>query len=123
VAPGDALRRVDPAFQPLSLYLGALGMPGMTAWAGWHLVGVEAGETVFVSGAAGAVGHVAGQLAKILGCRVVGSAGSAAKVRFLLEECRFDGAFNYKESSIGDQLKSAAPDALMSTSTTSHVRT
>jgi hypothetical protein len=112
VAPGDALRRVDPAFQPLSLYLGALGMPGMTAWAGWQLVGVKPGETVFVSGAAGAVGHVAGQLARIYGCRVVGSAGSAAKVRFLLEECGFDSAFNYKDGPVGDQLTAAAPDGI-----------
>lgn len=62
--------------------LGALGMPGVTAWAGWQLVGVSAGETVFVSGAAGAVGHVAGQLARLDGCRVIGSAGSAATVQF-----------------------------------------
>jgi hypothetical protein len=112
VAPGSELRRVDREFQPLSLYLGALGMPGMTAWIGWRLVGVKAGETVFVSGAAGAVGHVAGQLARIYGCRVIGSAGSAAKVRFLLEECGFDSAFNYKEGPIRDQLNSAAPDGI-----------
>jgi hypothetical protein len=112
VAPGNALRRVSPEFQPLSVYLGALGMPGMTAWAGWQLVGVKPGETVFVSGAAGAVGHVAGQLAKIHGCRVVGSAGSAAKVRFLLEECGFDSAFNYKDGPVGDQLTAAAPDGI-----------
>jgi hypothetical protein len=112
VAPASDVRPVSREFQPLSLYLGALGMPGMTAWAGWQLVGVKAGETVFVSGAAGAVGHVAGQLAKLYGCRVVGSAGSAAKVRFLLEECGFDSAFNYKEGPIGNQLTSAAPDGI-----------
>ena len=112
VAPGSELRPVSREFQPLSLYLGALGMPGMTAWAGWQLVGVNAGETVFVSGAAGAVGHVAGQLARLYGCRVVGSAGSAAKVRFLREECGFDSAFNYKDGPIREQLKSAAPDGI-----------
>jgi hypothetical protein len=112
VAQGSELRRVSAEFQPLSVYLGALGMPGMTAWVGWQLVGLKPGETVFVSGAAGAVGHVAGQLARIYGCRVVGSAGSAAKVRFLLEECGFDRAFNYKEGPIGDQLKAAAPDGI-----------
>jgi hypothetical protein len=112
VAPGSELRRVSPEFQPLSLYLGALGMPGMTAWVGWQLVGLKPGETAFVSGAAGAVGHVAGQLARIYGCRVVGSAGSAEKVRFLLEECRFDSAFNYKDGPIIDQLKAAAPDGI-----------
>jgi hypothetical protein len=112
VAPANELRPVSRDVQPLSLYLGALGMPGMTAWAGWKLVGVAAGETVFISGAAGAVGHVAGQLARIYGCRVVGSAGSAAKVLFLREACGFDSAFNYKEGSIRDQLTSAAPDGI-----------
>jgi hypothetical protein len=112
VAPASDVRPVSREFEPLSLYLGALGMPGMTAWAGWQLVGVKPGETVFVSGAAGAVGHVAGQLAKLSGCRVVGSAGSAAKVRFLLDECRFDSAFNYKEGPIGAQLTAAAPDGI-----------
>jgi NADPH-dependent curcumin reductase CurA len=112
VAPASDVRPVSREFEPLSLHLGALGMPGMTAWAGWQLVGVKPGETVFVSGAAGAVGHVAGQLARIYGCRVVGSAGSAAKVRFLLEECAFDSAFNYKDGPVGDQLKSAAPDGI-----------
>jgi NADPH-dependent curcumin reductase CurA len=112
VAPGSAVRPVSREFQPLSLYLGALGMPGMTAWAGWQLVGVHAGETVFVSGAAGAVGHVAGQLARIYGCRVIGSAGSAAKVQFLREECLFDSAFNYKDGPIRDQLNAAAPDGI-----------
>ena len=112
VASGSELRPVSREFEPLSLYLGALGMPGMTAWAGWQLVGVSAGETVFVSGAAGAVGHVAGQLARLYGCRVIGSAGSAAKVQFLREECGFDSAFNYKEGSIRDQLTLAAPDGI-----------
>jgi NADPH-dependent curcumin reductase CurA len=111
-APASELRPVSRDFQPLSLYLGALGMPGMTAWAGWQLVGVNARETVYVSGAAGAVGHVAGQLARLYGCRVIGSAGSADKVRFLREECGFDVAFNYKEGPIRDQLKSAAPDGI-----------
>ena len=112
VAPANELRPVSRDVQPLSLYLGALGMPGMTAWAGWKLVGVTAGETVFVSGAAGAVGHVAGQLARIYGCRVIGSAGSAEKVLFLREVCGFDSAFNYKEGAIRDQLKAAAPDGI-----------
>jgi NADPH-dependent curcumin reductase CurA len=112
VAPASAVRTLSRDYLPLSLYLGALGMPGMTAWAGWQLVGVKAGETVFVSGAAGAVGHVAGQLARLYGCRVIGSAGSAAKVQFLREECGFDSAFNYREGPVRDQLKSAAPDGI-----------
>jgi NADPH-dependent curcumin reductase CurA len=71
--------------QPLSVYLGALGMTGMTAWAGLNLVEVASGDVIFISGAAGAVGNMAGQLAKLRGCCVIGSAGSAEKVRFLLE--------------------------------------
>jgi len=112
VAAPEALHRVDRAIQPLSVYLGALGMTGMTAWAGLNLVNVRAGDVVFVSGAAGAVGHVAGQLAKRRGCRVLGSAGSEEKVQFLLEECGFDGAFNYKTGAVAEQLKAAAPGGI-----------
>src|ERR1035438_4611083 len=96
VASPKDLHPVGREIQPLSVYLGTLGMTGMTAWAGLNLVAVKAGDVVFISGAAGAVGNVAGQLAKLRGCRVIGSAGSAEKVRFLREECGFDGAFNYK---------------------------
>jgi NADPH-dependent curcumin reductase CurA len=77
-----------------------------------NLVEVKAGDVVFISGAAGAVGNVAGQLAKLRGCRAIGSAGSAEKVRFLLEECGFDGAFNYKAGPVLEQLKAAAPDGI-----------
>ena len=76
VASPKELHPVNRAVQPLSVYLGALGMTGMTAWAGLNLVEVKAGDVVFISGAAGAVGNVAGQLAKLRGCRVIGSAGS-----------------------------------------------
>jgi hypothetical protein len=106
------LQPVSRRIQPLSVYLGALGMPGMTAWAGLNLVEVKAGDIVFISGAAGAVGNVAGQLAKLRGCRVIGSAGSAEKVRFLREECGFDNAFNYKAGPVLEQLKQAAPDGI-----------
>ncbi len=85
-----ALHPVSRAIQPLSVYLGALGMTGMTAWAGLHLVEIRTGKTIFFSGAAGAVGSVAGQLAKLRGCRVIGSAGSMEKVAFLREECGFE---------------------------------
>ncbi|MGL5094628.1 MAG: NADP-dependent oxidoreductase [Planctomycetia bacterium] len=112
IAPPEALQPVGREFQPLSVYLGALGMPGMTAWAGLHQGELKAGETIYVSGAAGAVGSVAGQLAKIRGCRVVGSAGSAEKVAFLRDECKFDVAFNYKEGPVLEQLKLAAPDGI-----------
>jgi len=112
VAPAGGLRQVSRETEPLSVYLGALGMTGMTAWVGLQLVGVQAGETVYISGAAGAVGNVAGQLAKIYGCRTIGSTGSDEKVRFLREECGFDSAFNYKEGSIREQLNLAAPDGI-----------
>jgi len=110
VAKATHLHPVSRELQPLSVYLGALGMPGMTAWAGLRLVEVKAGDAIFISGAAGAVGSVAGQLAKLRGCRVIGSAGSADKVRFLLEECGFDRAFNYRNGPVHEQLKREAPD-------------
>ena len=112
IASPHELQPVSREIQPLSVYLGALGMTGMTAWAGLHLVEVKAGETVYISGAAGAVGSVAGQLAKLRGCRVIGSAGSAEKVEFLQAECGFNSAFNYKEGPVLEQLKLKAPDGI-----------
>jgi NADPH-dependent curcumin reductase CurA len=112
MAAPERLHRVSPDRQPPSIYLGALGMTGLTAWAGLNLVGVKAGDVVFVSGAAGAVGSMAGQLAKLRGCRVIGAAGSADKVTFLQDDCGFDVAFNYKTGSILDQLNQAAPDGI-----------
>ena len=111
-APAKALRRINQEIQPLSIYLGVLGTTGLTAWAGLQMAELKSGETLFVSGAAGAVGSVAGQLAKLRGCRVVGSAGSEEKVRFLLDECGFDSAFNYKTDSLEEALKQAAPEGL-----------
>jgi NADPH-dependent curcumin reductase CurA len=106
------LHSIRHMLQPLSVYLGTLGMPGMTAWVGLNLVDVKAGDTVFISGAAGAVGSVAGQLAKQRGCRVIGSAGSDAKVRFLREECGFDLAFNYRTGSNHEHLSQEVPDGI-----------
>jgi NADPH-dependent curcumin reductase CurA len=106
------LHLVSSEIQPLSVYLGTLGMTGMTAWAGLNLVDVKASDTIFISGAAGAVGNAAGQLAKLRGCRVIGSAGSPEKVKFLLEECGFDRAFNYNSGPILEQLNQAAPDGI-----------
>lgn len=100
IATPQELHPVSRDLQPLSVYLGALGMTGMTAWAGLNLVDVKAGDIIFISGAAGAVGSVAGQLAKLRGCEVIGSAGSLEKVKFLREECGFDIAFDYKSSPI-----------------------
>jgi len=112
IAGPKQLHPVSREIQPLSVYLGALGMTGMTAWAGLNLVEVKAGDVIFISGAAGAVGNVAGQLAKLRGCRVIGSAGSAEKVAFLREECGFDDAFNYKAGPVLEQLNSQAPDGI-----------
>jgi len=112
VAAATELHPVSREIQPLSVYLGALGMPGMTAWAGLHLVEIRAGETIFISGAAGAVGSVAGQLAKLRGCRVIGSAGSMEKVLFLREECGFDVAFDYKVGPVLEQLNLEAPGGI-----------
>jgi hypothetical protein len=115
VAPAAELRKMDPGVQPLSLYLGVLGMTGLTAWVGLKLAELKPTDRVFVSGAAGAVGSVAGQLAKSRGAFVVGSAGSAEKVRVLREEFGFDAAFDYKDTargSIREQLALAAPDGI-----------
>ena len=112
IAASQELHPVSREIQPLSVYLGALGMTGMTAWVGLNLVEVKAGDFVFISGAAGAVGNVAGQLAKLRGCRVIGSAGSMEKVMFLREECGFDIAFDYKTGPIIEQLNLEAPDGI-----------
>jgi NADPH-dependent curcumin reductase CurA len=112
----DAARAtvVDPGQAPLSAYLGVLGMTGMTAYAGLLRIGqLTPGETVFVSGAAGAVGSQVGQIARLKGAeRVVGSAGSDEKCALLVEEYGFDAAFNYKNGPVAKQLKEAAPDGI-----------
>jgi leukotriene B4 12-hydroxydehydrogenase/15-oxo-prostaglandin 13-reductase len=97
VSKGEKLRKLDPQSAPVSTALGILGMPGMTAYFG--LVDIckpQPGETVVVSGAAGAVGSLVGQIAKIIGCRAIGIAGSDEKVSWLVNELGFDAAFNYK---------------------------
>lgn len=112
IAKPKELHWVNPNVIPLSAYLGVLGMTGMTAWVGLNLVNVKSGDIVFISGAAGAVGNVAGQLAKLRGCYVIGSAGTQEKVNFLRNDCGFDAAFNYKSGSIIEQLNQAAPDGI-----------
>jgi NADPH-dependent curcumin reductase CurA len=105
LSDGRGVRKVDPELAPLSSYLGVLGMPGLTAYVGLLDIGEpHEGETVFVSAAAGAVGSTAGQIARLKGCRVIGSAGSAEKVAWLEEELGFDAAFDYKRESIRDAL-------------------
>ncbi|MFE9652158.1 NADP-dependent oxidoreductase [Micromonospora sp. NPDC006431] len=106
-------RQVDPNLAPLSVYLGVLGMTGLTAYAGLlDVAAMKPGETVFVSGAAGAVGSMVGQIAKLRGAaRVVGSAGSPAKVE-RLRSLGFDAAFDYHDGPVRDALRAAAPDGV-----------
>ncbi|MET9156998.1 NADP-dependent oxidoreductase [Streptomyces parvulus] len=106
--------KVDPDAAPLSTYLGVLGMTGLTAYVGLlRTASFKEGDTVFVSGAAGAVGSQVGQLAKLKGAaRVIGSAGSDEKVRLLVDEYGFDAAFNYKDAPVSEQLRATAPDGI-----------
>ena len=99
---------------PLSLYLGALGMPGLTAWAGlFRVAAFTGGDAVFVSGAAGAVGSLVGQFARLRGAsRVVGSAGTPEKVRWLCQDLGFDAAFDYHDGAVADLLATAAPEGV-----------
>jgi len=109
VAKVKQLTRVDPRMAPLPVYLGTLGMPGMTAYFGLLEVGkAEAGDTVVVSGAAGAVGQVVGQVAKIKGCRVVGIAGGRDKCDYL-RSIGFDAAIDYKNEDLKAALKQHCP--------------
>jgi NADPH-dependent curcumin reductase CurA len=112
LSDGHGVRTIDPAAAPVSAFLGVLGMPGFTAYHGLFEIGrPQEGATVFVSGAAGAVGSAAGQMAKIAGCRVLGCAGSAEKVAWL-RELGFDYAFDYREQSVRRALAEAAPDGI-----------
>ncbi|MER5607915.1 NADP-dependent oxidoreductase [Micromonospora tulbaghiae] len=107
------VRKVDPGLAPVTAYLGVLGMTGLTAYAGLlDVAAMKAGETVFVSGAAGAVGSMVGQIAKLRGAgRVIGSAGSPAKVE-RLTALGFDAAFDYHDGPVYKQLRAAAPDGV-----------
>jgi len=99
VSPSQGLQKLDPKIGPIQSYLGALGMPGLTAYAGLLRIGeLKNGERVFVSAASGAVGSIAVQIAKNKGCYVVGSAGSDEKCKFLTEELGIDGAINYRKA-------------------------
>ncbi len=99
IAQAKQLRKLDPAAGPVSAALSVMGMPGLTAYFGLlDICQPKRGETVVVSGAAGAVGSIVGQIARLKGCQVVGIAGSDAKVKWLTEELGFDSAFNYKSS-------------------------
>jgi NADPH-dependent curcumin reductase CurA len=111
------LRKVDTTHIPLSAYLGAVGMPGVTAWYGLvKICTPKAGETVVVSAASGAVGGVVGQLAKARGCRAVGIAGGPDKCRYVVEELGFDACVDYKlhadPKALGTALKDACPNGI-----------
>ena len=111
VHDGKGLRKIDPNLAPLSAHLGVLGMPSFTAWYGIrHICKPKAGETVFVSAATGAVGQVAGQLAKISGARVVGCAGDEQKCEWAVREAGYDACFNHKsERDYGSVLDRLCP--------------
>jgi NADPH-dependent curcumin reductase CurA len=111
---GSKLRKVDPSLAPLPVFLNVLGMPGMTAYFGLFDVGQpQPGNTVVVSGAAGAVGMTVGQLAKIHGCRVVGIAGGPEKCAYLRDELGFDAAIDYKATpDLGRELREHCPNGI-----------
>jgi hypothetical protein len=113
VSNGMELRRLDPTLVPISTAIGVLGMPGLTAFVGLMDIGrPNAGETVVVSAASGAVGAVVGQLAKIKGCRAVGIAGSAEKCRYVVDELGFDACVNYKTDDLVPALRAACPNGV-----------
>jgi hypothetical protein len=113
VSDGEGLRRIDPKLVPLSCYLGCVGMPGVTAWTGLlEHCQPRAGETVVVSAASGAVGSVAGQLAKLQGCRAVGIAGGRAKCDHAVRDLGFDACVDYKAGKLYEDLKAACPDGI-----------
>jgi NADPH-dependent curcumin reductase CurA len=110
---GDEVTPLGELQASPSAYLGVMGMPGMTAYTGlFGAASLKDGETVLISGAAGAVGSVAGQVAKIKGCRVVGTAGSAEKVRYLVDELGLDHAFDYHEGNLRQQIREGAPEGV-----------
>jgi len=113
LAEPAALRNVDPALAPIQTALGVLGMPGMTAYFGLLEIGRPVpGDTVVVSAASGAVGALVGQIAKLSGCRVVGTAGSDRKVAYLVEELGFDAGINYRTEEVPAALRAACPNGI-----------
>lgn len=113
VLDGQTLRTLDPAAAPISTALGVLGMTGFTAYVGLDEIGrPQPGETVVVSAAAGAVGQVVGQIARIKGCRVVGIAGATDKCAHVIDNYGFDACVNYKQADFRDQLAAACPNGI-----------
>lgn len=113
ISDGNDLRLIPPGPLPLTAYLGLFGMVGLTAYFGLLEIGQpKAGETLVVSGAAGAVGSIVGQIGKIVGCRVVGIAGSDAKCAWLTDDLGFDAAVNYKTENVVRKLHRHCPDGI-----------
>ena len=113
VSNGGGVTKVDPGLAPLPVFLGALGLPGMTAYFGLLDIGKpHPGQTVVVSGAAGAVGMLVGQIARINGCHVVGIAGGAEKCRYLVAELGFDAAIDYKAEDVRKALRQQCPKGI-----------
>jgi NADPH-dependent curcumin reductase len=106
---GTGVTKLDPLLAPLTAYLAALGIPGLTAYFGLEVGRPREGDTVVVSGAAGGVGSVCGQLARIRGFRVIGIAGGPEKCRWIVDELGFDAAIDYKADDVGDRLTELAP--------------
>lgn len=113
LSDGSALRQLDTSVVPLSAYLGAVGMPGVTAWYGLNrIIEPRAGETIAVSAASGAVGMIVGQLAKRAGARAVGIAGGAEKCRYVVQDLGLDACVDHKSGDLGAQLKQACPNGI-----------
>lgn len=113
ISDGKGLSKLEPDGMPLVAYMSVLGLTGLTAYGGLLIIGaLKEGENVFVSAAAGAVGSVAAQIAKIKGCYVIGSAGSDEKCRWLKDDLRLDAAINYKRGELRTSLKAAAPNGI-----------
>jgi NADPH-dependent curcumin reductase CurA len=113
LSDGRGVIKLDPSLAPAPAYLGTLGLSGLTAYFGLLDVGkLKDGDTVVVSGAGGAVGNVAGQIAKIKGARVIGIAGGESKCRWLVDELGFDAAIDYKAQDVRVALREAAPDGV-----------
>lgn len=113
VTNGENYYKVDDKLAPMPMYIGTLGMPGMTAYFGITQVGkIKEGDIVLVSGAAGAVGSVVGQIAKIKGCTVIGIAGGKEKCDYLVNELGFDAAIDYKSDNLYDALKEKCPKGI-----------
>ena len=109
---GTGVTKLDPLLAPLTVYLAALGIPGLTAYFGLGVGRPQPGDTVVVSGAAGGVGSVSGQLARIRGFRVIGIAGGPEKCRWIVDELGFDAAIDYKAEDVGGRLGELAPDGV-----------